>query len=215
MYKTLLLKFALVFLILTATSCSPKIVNLSVAKAEVQNYYESGGFYNELNSIIDKAINEVNALSLPDKAAVVFDVDDTALSGYDYTKQLGFGYTWQSWNKWVLETKAKPIIPVKRFYDFLISRNIKVLFLTGRTLEQCNATKQNLLKAGYTKFDTLVCSSNSKKIPVSVFKENERKKFTDMGYNIIASIGDQNSDLEGKFTGMKIKIPNYLYILKD
>ena len=45
------------------------------------------------------------------------------------------------------------------------------------------------------------------------WKEAKREVLVSKGYNIIACIGDQWSDLEGGSTGIKIKLPSYLYLL--
>ena len=45
-------------------------------------------------------------------------------------------------------------------------------------------------------------------------KEQKRKEFAGHGYNIIMCVGDQPSDLYGEYTGIKVKIPNYVYIIE-
>ena len=194
--------------------CSSGIENLTVAKKKVQNYYESGMYNTDVKKVIQNAEKKIEKLKLPSNPTVVFDVDATVLSGYEYAKELGFGYSWNSWNKWVMQSKAGAIKPVEKFYEYLVGRHIKIVFLTGRTKEQCSATRLNLVKAGYKKFDTLICRNiNELKISTFKFKQNHRKLLTEKGFNIIACIGDQETDIEGKYTGIKIKIPNYLYIL--
>jgi len=191
------------------------ILNLDVAKKAVRNYYESGAYYKNLNKIIKKAEDEISSIKLPSNAAVIFDIDDTALSSYDYTKSMGFGFTFQSWYKWIKQGRAKAILPVRRFYHFLINKGIKVIFLTGRIKDLCPATKKNLIREGYTKFDTLICREKQfSKLTAAEFKLNLRKLLSQKGYNIIATIGDQQSDVTGQFTGIKIKLPNLLYIIK-
>lgn len=211
-------KFKLyIFIILFSSlliGCSSGIENLTVAKKKVQDYYESGMYNTEVEKVIQNAEQKIEKLKLPSNPTVVFDVDETVLSSYEYAKELGFGYAWKSWNKWVLQSKAVAIKPVKKFYDYLVSKHIKIVFITGRTNEQYNATRLNLIKAGYKKFDTLVCRNiNELKISTFKFKQNHRKLLTEKGFNIIASVGDQEADIEGKYTGIKIKIPNYIYML--
>ncbi len=191
-----------------------RLINLDSAKSAVKHYYESGNYYKDINKIIGKAENSILKIKTRQNKVVIFDVDDTALSSYEYTKSLGFGFTFQSWLKWIKKAKAKPIEPVKKFYDFLISKGIKIIFLTGRDEFLFNVTKQNLISAGYSKFDTLICRSPEfKNVPAEKFKSKIRKSLSQKGYKILATIGDQKSDLEGGFTGIKIKLPNYLYII--
>ncbi len=211
-YKTILLAF----LIVGCTSTDPalKVMNLGAAKNTVQAYYESGEFDRECAKIIDDAIDQINEIKLSGKSAVVFDIDETALSNYEYTKEIGFGYVYKLWNEWQQKGIAPAIKDTKRFYDYLLSKNIHIIFITGRIAEVAEATKRNLIEQGYEKFDALIIrSDNEHKIPAAEWKSSQRKELVSKGYNIIACIGDQTSDLVGGNTGIKIKLPNYLYLL--
>jgi predicted secreted acid phosphatase len=89
-----------------------------------------------------------------------------------------------------------------------------VIFLTGRYQEVYEATIKNLVNRGFTKFDTLIVRSNEEKsIPAAEFKTRKREEIVARGYNVIASVGDQWSDLVGGNAGIKIKLPNYLYLI--
>ena len=190
------------------------IVNLSVAKNAVQNYYESGEYDRECAKIIDGAIEHISKIKIDPKSAVVFDIDETALSNYQYTKSIGFGYIPKLWDEWMHEGRAPAIKETKRFYDYLISKNIRVIFLTGRDESFREATRKNLIEQGYAKFDTLImCSKSELQLPSAQFKTTKRNELAAKGYNIIACIGDQAGDLAGGNTGYKIKLPNYLYLL--
>jgi acid phosphatase len=189
-------------------------MNLGAAKNAVQAYYESGEFDRECANIIDDAIDQIEEIKLTGKPTIVFDIDETAFSNYEYTKEIGFGYVYKLWNEWQQKGIAPAIKDTKRFYDYLISKNIHVIFITGRYLEVGEATKRNLLEQGYTKFDTLIIRSESeRKIPAAEWKAAKREELVSKGYNIIACIGDQWSDLVGGNAGIKIKLPSYLYLL--
>ncbi|MCX6175048.1 MAG: HAD family acid phosphatase [Ignavibacteriales bacterium] len=206
----------LTLLIIGCTSTNPtlQIMNLGAAKNAVQAYYESGEFDRECAKIIDNAIDQIDGINLSGKSAVVFDLDETALSNYEYTKEIGFGYVDKLWNEWQQKGIAPAIKDTKRFYDYLLSKNIHVIFVTGRYAEVGEATKRNLIEQGYAKFDTLIIrSDNERKIPTAEWKAAKREELVSKGYNIIACIGDQWSDLVGDSTGIKIKLPSYLYLL--
>lgn len=208
--------FSLIFLFISCNSSEStiKLVNLDAAKNAVQNYYESGTFDKECSKIIDDAIEHIERTKIIDKAAVVFDIDETALSNYEHTKSIGFGYIPNFWNNWVKEGKAKAIKETKRFYDYLISKNIHVIFISGRYAELREATLKNLIEQGYTKFDTVITRTKEEQnIPAAEFKAKKREELVKKGYEIIANIGDQWSDLVGGNSGYKIKLPNYLYLI--
>ncbi len=202
-------------MIIPFVSDAQSLLNLDVAKNQVKNYYESGQYNRHIDSILKKAEVEIESVELPSNPVVIFDVDDTALSSYDYTKSLGFGFTWRSWIKWMKGKKSKAIKPVENFYYFLKKRKIRIIFLTGRDSSLSEATRENLIEQGYLSFDSLICRGQAYKgEPASKFKEEIRTKLVKKGFGILASIGDQKSDLQGADTGIKIKLPNFLYIIK-
>lgn len=196
------------------TSEKVSLQNLDTAKKLVQNYYESGEFDKECRALFDDAKSQIEKIKLGENFAVIFDVDETALSNYNNTKEISFGYIREHWHNAILKAD-EPVIPeTKKFYDWLISKNIKVIFLTGRYEEIREATLKNLISTGYSQFDTLIVRNfQESKIPAAEFKPAKRNELAEKGYNIIASVGDQWSDLVGGNSGIKIKLPNYLYLI--
>ena len=209
MKKAALLLFCFSFI----TGCSSvKIMNLDHAKKLVRDYYENGEYDNDCERILNEAERKIGKIPLQENSTVVFDIDDTVLSNYEYTKQLGFGYNHTTYQEWVSQCKFKAIPKVKSFYEWLISKKIKVVFLTGRNSETYSGTKQNLFNEGFNKYDTLIVRNEKERnMSAVVYKSAKREELTKRGYKIIASIGDQASDLEGNYVGIKIKLPNYLY----
>ncbi|MCU7499700.1 MAG: HAD family acid phosphatase [Bacteroidota bacterium] len=199
---------------LAGCSSAPKLLNLDTAKKEVGLYYESGQYDKDVQEVVEDAIKDFDGVKVRDSSAVVFDVDETVLSNYSEIKSVGFGFEGEHWNRWILEGKAPAIEGVKNLYNYLIGRKFRILFITGRTMAQYEATYRNLKQAGYTTFDTLIVRQGSMlKAPAENFKSIERTVLTDMGYKIEGCVGDQLSDLKGAYTGIKIKLPNYLYLV--
>lgn len=191
-----------------------KIVNLSEAKKAVEDYYYSGQYHVDLQKALNEAKEEIEKLKLSKNSTVVFDVDETTLSNYEIIKKLDFGYEHSIWDAWVLQAKASAIPEVKKFYEWVVSKKIKIIFLSGRDSIGQNATIKNLKEQGYTTFDTLITRAPAQShLLIAEFKELEREKLAKEGYDIIACVGDQWSDLKGKFTGIKVKLPNYMYII--
>jgi len=210
MIKKISILIALTILIVSCSNDKP--TNLSDAKEAVKEYYESGKISDEIKLVVDDAIASINKIDLKENSTVIFDVDETTLSGYDYGIQLDFGYDWDSWNEWQLQATAPAIKEVKQLYDYLIENNVHVVFLTGKRMVTYESTYKNLVDVGYTKFDTLICRrENENKLKANVYKTFHRKALTKSGLDIIMCVGDQDGDLEGEFTGIKVKIPNYLY----
>ena len=127
---------------------------------------------------------------------------------------MGFGYIHKYWVDWMRKAAAPPIKDTKRFYDYLVSKKIHIIFLSGRPVEINEATLRNLREQGYSSFDTLILRSEPElKMGAAEFKAAKREDLVKNGYDIIACIGDQWSDLVGGNTGYKIKLPSYLYLI--
>jgi len=202
--------------LLSACEQNDKPVNLTIAKNEVKQYYESGKFDGELNAVIEEAKKKFEKTEFKENFVVIFDVDETALNNYELAEKMGFGYVYDMNKEWNAEMKTPAIPQVKELYAFLLSKGAKIIFLTGRNFYEYEVTYQNLVKEGYTVFDTLITQIGEEtKMKAKDFKSNKRVWLTKHGYEIIGTVGDQWTDLEGEYHGIQIKIPNYLYLIED
>ena len=193
-----------------------KPINLTIARNEVKQYYETGKYDEELNKVIAEAKKEFEKVEFKDNTIVIFDIDETALDNYGLAEQMGFGYVYEMNKQWNAELKAPAIPQVKEFYEFLLSKGAKIIFLTGRNFYEYEVTYQNLVKEGYTVFDTLITQiGDETKMKAKDFKSGKRVWLTKQGYDIAGTVGDQWSDLEGFYHGIQVKIPNHLYLIED
>lgn len=208
--------FIVLFLTFIVSSCcSTEIVNLRTAKDIVKDYYESGKFDEEIHNVIEDAKQKFSKVEIKINSAVIFDVDETALNNYDLAKLMDFGYNYEMNKKWNQELKAPAIKQTQDLYFYLINKGVKIIFLTGRNFSEYDVTYKNLIQAGYTKFDTLITQrEDEQNLKSQEFKSNKRIELSQRGYEIIGTIGDQWTDLTGANTGIKIKLPNYLYEIK-
>jgi acid phosphatase len=211
------LKIILTLSLTLFISCAPeKPVNLTVARNEVKQYYESGKYDEELNVVIIEAKEKLGKVDFKDNIVVIFDIDETALNNYGLAEQMGFGYVYEMNKQWNAESKTPAIPQVKELYEFLLSKGSKIIFLTGRNFYEYEVTYQNLVKEGYTVFDTLITQiGDETKMKAKDFKSGKRIWLTKQGYDIAGTVGDQWSDLEGFYHGIQVKIPNYLYLIED
>ena len=214
-FRTKIILFVIGILFVCCSYEPPaELMNLGVIKKIVQNYYDSNIYEDECKKIIDGAIEHIDGLELPDRPTVIFDIDETALSNYEHIKEIDFGYYYDIWLEWLKKADAIAIPETKRLYAYLITRNIHVVFISGRNSDSYEATLKNLIDQGYTKFDSVIVRKEDERNFSAVeFKSAKRKELSTNGYNIIANIGDQASDLFGGNSGYKIKLPNYLYVI--
>ena len=216
MKKLITVTVSLILILLVSCEKKEKPVNLTIAREEVKQYYESGKFDEELNKVIEEAKKKFDEVEFKENSVVIFDVDETVLDNYELAEQMGFGYVYEMNKKWNAELKAPAIPQVKELYDFLLSKGAKIIFLTGRNYPEYEVTYQNLKNEGYTVFDTLITQiGDETRMKALDFKSSKRKWLTEQGYEIIGTVGDQWSDLEGDYHGIQVKIPNYLYLIED
>src|SRR5512146_1123253 len=86
------------------------LVNLDYVKDAIIRYYESGNYSKETGEAVDDAIQKLAGIKPEEHTAVVFDVDDTALSDYPYEKETDFGYIPEQYDMWIERADA-PAVP--------------------------------------------------------------------------------------------------------
>jgi len=214
MLKTFLYTSMLSSSLVFSGCCKSSLLNLDNVKEEAQEYYEKGEYNREIDKAISKAIDDLAEIKPDNNSIAVFDVDETALSSYEYTKGLGFGYTSATWNDWMLNAKSKAIPQTLDLYKKILSKGIQVVFITGREAEYYDATYKNLVQEGFVKFDTLITRKKGGNSSTALeFKSAVRRQIADAGKVVVMNIGDQQSDLEGGNSGIKVKLPNCLYVI--
>jgi len=215
--KTLFKTILAITIISLFISCgSEKPLNLTDARSEVKEYYESGKYDEELNEVIKNAREQFEKVEFKENSVVIFDVDETVLNNFGLAELMGFGYVYEMNKEWNAEMKAPAIPQVKELYSFLIEKGASIVFLTGRNIPEFEATYKNLKQEGYEVFDTLITQREHEyELSATEFKTSKRKELTEEGFEIIGTVGDQWSDLSGEFHGTQVKIPNYLYLIED
>ncbi len=215
--KTLIKTILSVTIISFFVSCgTQKPTNLTDARSEVKEFYESGRYNEELDEVIKIALEQFEKAELKENSVVIFDVDETVLNNYGLAELMGFGYVYEMNKKWNAEMKAPAIPQVKELYEYLLARGAKIIFLTGRNIPEYEVTYKNLKQEGYEVFDTLITQREYEyELTAQEFKTSKRKELLENGYEIIGTVGDQWSDLNGDYHGIQVKIPNYLYLIED
>jgi acid phosphatase len=215
--KTFIKTILSVTIISFFVSCgTEKPLNLTDARSEVKEYYESGRYDEELDEVIINAMEQFQQVDFKVNSVVIFDVDETVLSNYELAEQMGFGYVYEMNKKWNADMKAPAIPQTKELYEYLLAKGAKIIFLTGRNIPEYEVTYKNLKQEGYEVFDTLITQREHEyELSAQEFKSSKRKELSESGYKIIGTVGDQWSDLNGEYHGTQVKIPNYLYLIED
>jgi predicted secreted acid phosphatase len=213
------------FFILACTLFSQSLFaeppNISLLKQEIQAYHDSGTYQKELKQVIYCATNFVNhrantnnKSAHPEKLAIVLDIDETSLSNYYHIVAHQFSVDHEQIHRDILAANAPVIKPMLQFYNDALRHGVTVFFVTGRRESERNATIKNLKAAGYHDWSGLYLRpENYKDASIIPFKSQARASISKLGYTVIASIGDQHSDLKGGYAEKTFKLPNPYYYL--
>lgn len=198
--------------------------NIGDLKVEATHYYDSGAYLTDLQSAAAPAIAWV-AEEAPrvDRPAVVFDIDETALSNWEAIKANDFGRVIDGpcdklpegpcgWQAWDLRAQSTVIQPTMDIFTAARERGVAIFFITGRPESQRAATERNLGAVGYTGYAQLIMEpTGAHYVSAADFKAPQRAGIEQQGYTIIANVGDQPSDLDGGFSERTYLMPNPFY----
>lgn len=195
--------------------------NLGLVKKDVQAYHDSGAYDKELAHVVEQAHRYIfNQIEINKRAtikknlAIVLDIDETSLSNYKKMVKREFVANRREMHQEILAANAPAIAPMLALYRDARKAGVSVFFVTGRPRSETAATKTNLLRAGYKNWSGLFLRpDNYQSSSIVPFKAQTRAMISKKGYTIIASIGDQYSDLLGGFTDKGFKLPNPFYYL--
>jgi acid phosphatase len=212
--SVLLVSFVAMSLFLSARkSHEPR--NLALCKREVRAYVTSKQYMEDILAVTSEAEKYIaEHINTSERNAIILDVDETSLSNLKYELQMDFGYTSSTWAEWKWKSQATPILPTLQLYRWVQAKKLALFFITGTTEDLRESMKANLLNAGYTSWDSLYMRPVNNHERASVYKPEVRKEITERGYYILASIGDQESDLTGGYVEKTFKLPNPMYLVK-
>jgi acid phosphatase len=148
------------------------------------------------------------------KSAIVFDVDETALSNYEAINADNFTFGTNSRNETTTEI-GKAIEPTLDLFNLAKAKGIAIFFITGRgeTPENRMHTEHNLQREGFTGYKQLVLKPAGFSGTTVDYKSGARAAIEQQGYRIVAGVGDQYSDLAGGHEDVAFKLPNPFYFL--
>lgn len=198
--------------------------NIGDLKVEATHYYDSGAYLTDLQSAAAPAIAWV-AEEAPrvDRPAVVFDIDETALSNWEAIKANDFGRVIDGpcdklpegpcgWQAWDLRAQSTVIQPTMDIFTTAREHGVAIFFITGRPEGQRPATERNLGAVGYSGYTQLIMEpAGAHYVSAADFKAPQRAGIEQQGYTIIANVGDQPSDLDGGFSERTYLMPNPFY----
>jgi predicted secreted acid phosphatase len=195
--------------------------NIAVLKQNLKIYHDSGQYNHDVAVIINQAeqyiehrAHENQQLPQPQKLALVLDIDETSLSNYNDIVKHDFTCDHKSIHQRILAANSPALLPTLSLYKEAQENGINVFFVTGRPQSECDASRVNLEKTGYHHWSALFCRPpQDHEKSIAPFKTAAREAIEKKGYIIIASIGDQMSDIKGGHAERGFKLPNPFYYL--
>jgi len=194
--------------------------NLNQAKQRLIRYHDSGEYLSDIKKVEIKAQNylarRIKENQANKKLAIVFDIDETTLSGYKHYKAYGFGGNAKVFDQMIRQVDYLVISPALQLYRFAQQHHVAVFFITGRPKSERVVTIKNLREVGYNHWSGLYLTPatyHQKFKSIIPFKTKMRKKIEAKGYDIVMTIGDQSSDLKGGYADRGIKLPNPYYFV--
>jgi acid phosphatase len=204
-------------------------LNLGELKRQLLNYKCFGAYDRDVALVLAGARRYVE-MRAPrvKKPALVLDIDETALTNWRQILANDFGYIIegacdlrpnfpcgvQTWEK---SAQAEAIKPTLELFNAATRKGVAVFFISGRPEEEQErlATETNLRRAGYDGWAGLIMRPRDAAGAVSVadYKASERRKIEQLGYRIIANVGDQLSDLRGGRAERRFRVPNPFYFI--
>ena len=198
--------------------------NVGDLKIAATQYYDSGAYLTDLQLAAAPAIAWINdEAPRVNRPAVVFDIDETALSNWEAIKANDFGRVIDGpctelpagpcgWRAWDLRAQSTAIPPTTDIYNTARDRGAAIFFITGRDETQRAATDRNLQAVGYTGYTQLIMEPpGAHYVSTADFKAPQRALIEHQAYTVIANIGDQPSDLDGGFAERTFLLPNPFY----
>lgn len=197
------------------TTVTREPANLDLRKQEIRAYVASGRYERDIATVAAQAavwIQQRFAARTPDeRLAMVFDLDETLLSNWQFIDDEDLGGSDAVWDTWLAASKAKAIEPVRELYRFARNLGIDVFFLSSRREHLRMSTEKNLRAVDCGDWAELIMESEAWKSTAAAFKTVERARLTAEGRVIIANVGDQDSDLAGGFAERTFKLPDPFY----
>jgi predicted secreted acid phosphatase len=197
----------------------PEQANLTEIKNELKEYHDDGLYEQDLLSMAVQAQEcMLEAATDAERPALVLDIDETALSNYEWMVEVDFlrgsPMLADLFAAHADEANSPPIEPVLDLYEAARDNDIAVFFITGRREPLREVTEENLRNAGYDDFEQVYFAPPEYDDPSIVpFKSGVRADIEEQGYTIVANVGDQDSDLDGGHGGCPHKLPDPYYFI--
>ena len=181
------------------------------APAAIVAYHASRAWAREAGTVTERAWRFI-AEHRTRRAALVLDVDDTALSSYECLAAVGFV---RAAGHCADRGEMPPVEPTLHLYRRARALGVTVFFVTRRREGLVAVTRRNLRTAGYGgRLRVRLAPNGGTAAAHRAFKARERERIQRGGWRIVANVGDQRSDITGGSARRAFKLPNPMYVTR-
>ena len=150
------------------------------------------------------------------RATVVFDIDETLLNSYSYAiaQKPQFTFDPATWNQYVADCGYSVITQVRALYNRLMRHGVPISLVSAGPESNKAAVSRCLRARGITGWDSLIMLTKDEAgLSVGEFKADARKRLQQDDLRIVASVGDQVSDMAYGHLKRGLLLPNVMYYL--
>lgn len=148
--------------------------------------------FNIAKTQLDKALEK----EYSKKPAIVIDIDETVLNNLPYNEMLidsSESFNQKSWSRWVNKKIATTIPGSLEFLNYVKSKDVELIYLSNRRVENYDPTKDNLVSLGYPFDENTIMLLRDE----TSDKTKRRNSLSD--FEIIMLLGDNLSDFSSVF----------------
>lgn len=204
--------FASAALFILVQSCTTAKVTKTESENQLKNIALNGKVYSavwqqnagEFRALCYQAYNiatnivEEKTKTTPDRPfAIITDVDETFLDNSPYAvaqAKLGKEFDKKTWAEWTAKSSAKAYPGSLDFFNYAVSRNVTVFYITNRDGNDKAGTMKNLIDLGFPLVDDqhlIVMKDTSDK--------EARRQEVLKNYDVILYLGDNLTDFSKIF----------------
>lgn len=150
------------------------------------------------------------------KAMVVFDVDETLLNSYSYSvaQDPQFTFNPTTWTEYVDACGYAPIPQTRDLFTRLKALGVHIALVSAGSRDTKPAMVPCLKARGISGWDRYIMKGdNAADLSAGEYKALARQDLERRGFTIVASIGDQVSDMSYGHLKRGFLVPNTMYYL--
>lgn len=136
-----------------------------------------------------------NHTSLP--PAIILDIDETVLDNSPFQARMikqGKTFNIEDWNAWCNEANAEAVPGAVEFTNYAADRGVAIFYISNRSYEVEEASRKNLIDAGFPVSDTLDNIMSNGEEPGWSSSKIERRSIVENNFRVLMTFGDDLND---------------------